>query len=695
MLAHDHSPKPVPAWVARVFGDQQQRRAFKLALIRIIIVMNVVLGAWYMTYRYTSTINWAFWPLALLLIAAETYSFIETLLFSSTMWKLKERGDPPPALGTETVDIFVCCYNEPVEIVRQTVRAAVAIPHPQKTWLLDDGNSPEMRAMAEEEGAGYIVRSDAWRNRSRHAKAGNLNNALFQTQGEFVLVLDADQVPLPTILERTLGYFQDPKVAFVQTPQWFRNVPPGDPYGSEAPLFYGPILQGKDGWNAAFFCGSNAVLRREALMHGGIVTYAVELERRIRLSLRSADRILKQATASITRPDHGRYHATFEQLREAVRRAGQRLDRKDPLQDITWEFQRQVEAAARSIVASDLRQIRDELAGLPGLDPELDLEQQFASLLDEPAALDELTRRETSPIAAIETVRAMIMAIDVDRNDEAMPFSPMSTISVTEDIATAMRLHALGWTSIYHNEVLAEGLAPEDLRTAFSQRLRWAQGNIQVMLQDNPFRMKGLTFGQRIMYLTTVWTYLSGFFTVIYILAPVTYLLFGWMPVNAYSNEFFGHLIPYLLINQLFFQVIGFGMRKWRGAQYSLALFPLWIVAVISAVRSVYFGGNLSFVVTSKTRQATASLRLIRVQLAFMILLVVACVWGLLRVMTGNADAEEARAIIINVLWALYDLAALSILVVAATYRMPKHETDEIELADAAATVRGRAAGLA
>ena len=65
-----------------------------------------------------------------------------------------------------------------------------------------------------------------------------------------------------------------PKVAFVQTPQYFYNVPQDDPFGSQAPLFYGPIQQGKDGWNAAFFCGSNAILRREALFQLGLLTYA-------------------------------------------------------------------------------------------------------------------------------------------------------------------------------------------------------------------------------------------------------------------------------------------------------------------------------------------------------------------------------------------------------------------------------------
>src|SRR5437764_9408991 len=175
-----------------------------------------------------------------------------------------------------------------------------------------------MRAMADAHGAGYIVRSTDWTGHERHAKAGNLNNALLQTQGAFILILDADQIPSPTILDRTLGYFRDPRVAFVQTPQWFYNVPPGDPLGSQAPLFYGPIMQGKDGWNAAFFCGSNAVLRREALMQLGIAYYVRDVERRLRRGLATADRVLRAAEGRLAPADDVRTRTALRALRLAV-----------------------------------------------------------------------------------------------------------------------------------------------------------------------------------------------------------------------------------------------------------------------------------------------------------------------------------------------------------------------------------------
>ncbi len=249
----------------------------RLSLIRLLVVLTAVLGVNYVGWRWLVSVNWSAWPVAVPLVLAETYSLVDALLFGLTMWRLKQRGEAPPPPPGATVDVFITTYNEDVDLVMATARAARDIHYPHQTWILDDGDRPEMRAAAEADGVGYITRSDDWRDRPRHAKAGNLNNALFRTSGEFLLILDADQIPSPDLLDRTLGWFRDEHVALVQTPQWFTNVTDADPLGSQAPLFYGPIQQGKDGWNAAFFCGSNAVLRRDALMQIGVVGYVREV----------------------------------------------------------------------------------------------------------------------------------------------------------------------------------------------------------------------------------------------------------------------------------------------------------------------------------------------------------------------------------------------------------------------------------
>ncbi|MCC6790828.1 MAG: cellulose synthase, partial [Thermomicrobiales bacterium] len=215
-------------------------------------------------------------------------------------------------------------------------------------------------------------------------------------------------------------------------------------------------------------------------------------------------------------------------------------------------------------------------------------------------------------------------------------------------------------------------LAPEDLQSALQQRLRWAQGTIQVMLRENPLVQRGLSAGQKLMYFATMWSYLSGIFAPIYLAAPLLYLFFGLIPVNAYSWDFFGHLVPFLVVNQLFFLFIGWKRPTWRGQQYSLALFPLWIKAVTTAVGSVYFGKKLGFVVTPKTRQGGVSLRLVREQVILMALLAVAIVVGLAKLALGIASDEVP--IIVNIAWATYDLVMLSVVLDAVTYAPPADE---------------------
>jgi cellulose synthase (UDP-forming) len=641
----------------------------------VLIVGNTVAGFIYLFWRWTASLNLDVWPIALALVIAETYSFVGACLFGLAMWRELQRGEPPEPQGA-TADVFITCYNEPVELVRRTVRAALSIPYPHQTYVLDDGNSDAMRTMAGTEGVGYIVRSEDWRGRPRHAKAGNLNNALLQTQGELILMLDADQLPQPSILQRTVGYFRDPRMAFVQTPQPFYNIPPGDPFGSDAPLFYGPIQQGKDGWNAAFFCGSNAVLRRDALMQIGIARYVVELEDRLKRALASADTLLSRAARRLD-PHDATTSTSLSDMRATVAEARSALARREPIQEITWQFQRRAQAIGRGIVAADLARIRAELADIPGIDA-ADLDLSMADDLDDQESLRALTSREMSPLAAIEAVRGLLMAVDVDRGDEAQPVMPMSTISVTEDMATAMRLHARGWKSAYHHEMLACGLAPEDLRSALQQRLRWAQGTIQVMLRENPLVVRGLTLGQRLMYFSTMWSYLSGFTVACYLIAPMLYLFFAWLPIKAYSLEFFARLIPYLVLNQILFIVVGWGLSTWRGQQYSLALFPLWIKAVTTACGNVWFGQPLGFVVTPKTRQAGGALlgrlRLVSVQLASIVLLTFAALWGLARLALGVAP--DGVAVLVNVAWISYDLVMLSVVLDAAIYEPPNDNDD-------------------
>ncbi|GAA1479298.1 glycosyltransferase [Nocardioides aestuarii] len=637
----------------------------RLAVIRVIVVVTAILGINYVVWRWLFSVNWDAWWIAVPLVLAETYSLVDSLLFGLGMWRLRERGPAPAAPEGLTVDVLVTTYNEPLDLVMETARAAQRIRYPHQTWILDDGNRAELRELAEAEGIGVITRSDDWVGMPRHAKAGNLNNALLQTEGEFLMILDADQVALPEILDRTLGYFTDEKMAIVQTPQYFVNVPDSDPLGSQAPLFYGPIQQGKDGWNAAFFCGSNAIIRREALMQLGVSRYAAEVEEGVRRALRTARSVVKEARRTLGADEEAVRQALDEVLHD-IGRARRELDRGTALMDVTYRFQQRVADIRRRLVAADLQALQADLAAIAGLE---ELAGSDATLADvDEDALAQLADREWSPLGAVETVDALIRAIDVDLGGEAQPVMPMATVSVTEDMATCMRVHGLGWRTAYHDEVLALGLAPEDLQTMMTQRLRWAQGTVQVMFRENPLVQQGLSVGQRLMYFSTMWSYLSGFAALVYIAAPVIYLTIGVLPVQAFSVDFFLRLVPFLVVNQLLFWVVADGRPTWRGMQYSLALFPVWIKAFTSAFGNVFLHRPLDFAVTPKERREDTGHRwdLVRPQLVAVGLLLAALAVGGVRLAVGQAPPVGTA---VNMIWVVFDLVIFSVVLQAVRYR--------------------------
>ncbi|HEY0527901.1 MAG TPA: cellulose synthase catalytic subunit, partial [Gemmatimonadaceae bacterium] len=235
-------------------------------------------GLYWIIWRWTSSLNPHAIVFSVLLILAETWGLLNSFLLIATVWKLKYR-DPPPAPKGLKVDVFITNYDEPLEVLRRTAIGARAIKYPHKTYMLDDGKRDEVKAMAAALGIGYIRREG-----NEHAKAGNLNHAFTVTDGEFILQLDADHVPLPNILDRLLGYFVEPDIAFVQSPQDFYNTDSfthvvneeGRTMWEENRIFFSLLQPGKDTWNAAFFCGSCGVLRRKAFDEiGGFSTKTI------------------------------------------------------------------------------------------------------------------------------------------------------------------------------------------------------------------------------------------------------------------------------------------------------------------------------------------------------------------------------------------------------------------------------------
>ncbi|YCI80197.1 glycosyltransferase [Enterobacteriaceae bacterium] len=308
-------PEPLhtPPWMMRLW--------------QVLAVAGLVLGANYIRWRWMESLNmdalWYAVPLAL----AETLAWIGTLLFTINIWQVKDPECPPPPDDINQcllpqdrgdsrppkVDLFIATYSEDVELVRLSIQDALKMTYPAeivyRVHVLDDGRRPEMRAVCEEEGVNYITRDN-----NIGYKAGNIRNGMEHTDGDFLIICDADTRVFPTLLTHTLGYFRDPDVAWVQTPQWFFDLPEGerlhawlkrkaglpgylfgrategifgrltigsDPFFNDPRMFYDVILRRRNWANAAFCCGAASVHRREAVMQAALRSYVFTVEEEI------------------------------------------------------------------------------------------------------------------------------------------------------------------------------------------------------------------------------------------------------------------------------------------------------------------------------------------------------------------------------------------------------------------------------
>lgn len=254
----------------------------------MLMIISLLASCRYMWWRATTTLNLepgASLVFGLLLFAAECYTWLILLLgYLQTLRPLKRRPVALPERIPDwpTVDVFIPTYNEPLKVVRATVFAAQGMDWPQdklRIFILDDGRREQFREFAETVGVGYIIRPDNF-----HAKAGNLNHALTKTSSEFVAIFDCDHIPTRSFLQVCMGWFlKDPKCAMLQTPHHFfspdpfeRNLDTFKRVPNEGELFYGLIQDGNDLWNATFFCGSCAIIRRSPLEEvGGIAIETV------------------------------------------------------------------------------------------------------------------------------------------------------------------------------------------------------------------------------------------------------------------------------------------------------------------------------------------------------------------------------------------------------------------------------------
>jgi len=590
-------PKPIPHSVSREL------------LWQFLATINLVVGAWYIHWRWTESLNYEAVWFSFPLVIAESFAYIGLVLFTFNLWKVKdvEAGSPPTMLNEViessqsfdrkiSVDIFFPSYDEEPELVKLSLLDAKNVRYPHdidiNIHLLDDGDRPEMKALAQEMGINYITR-----NNNIGFKAGNLRNAMEKTSGDFIVICDADTRPFPTILENTLGYFTDFDVAWVQTPQWFFDLPEGkplnehwgkrygilgrylgvgiqkvfgkitvgdDPFVNDPKMFYDVIQRRRNWANASFCCGAGSIHRRDAVMQSALISFGNEL-------------------------------ATSE------------ADEIDKLKKITHE---------EKVDEHVTDMIRNNLA----------------------------------------------------HDTELTPYK----FHVSEDIYTSMVLHSdktRQWKSVMHAKVESKMLSPQDLQTWIVQRFKYAGGTLDIALNDNPIFKKGMSVPQKVMYATTFWSYFGALWNVIFLLSPIIYLFSSVAPVSAYSGDFFKHILPFLILNELAFMVGTWGIAGYPAKASFISFFAVNLKAIYTVIK----GSKISFPTTPKDRQEGNFIHLVWPQILLIILTISALSFAVVNLLfLGNTMDFSANAILTNTFWAANNVLALLGLVKAANWQPEK-----------------------
>ncbi|PVZ82170.1 UDP-forming cellulose synthase catalytic subunit [Serratia sp. S1B] len=511
----------------------------------MLIVLSLTVSCRYMWWRYTSTLNWDD-PLSLifglLLLMAETYAWIVLILgYFQTIWPLHRQPVPmPDDISTwPTVDMMIPTYNEDLSVVKPSVYAALGIDWPKEKlniYILDDGNRPEFKQFAETVGVKYIARPT-----HEHAKAGNINNALRYATGELVTIFDCDHVPTRSYLQLTVGwFFKDKKLAMLQTPHHFfspdpfeRNLGRFRQTPNEGTLFYGLVQDGNDMWDATFFCGSCAILRRSAL---------------------------------------------------------------------------------------------DEIGGI-----------------------------------AVETV--------------------------TEDAHTSLRLHRRGHTSAYIRIPQAAGLATESLSAHVGQRIRWARGMVQIFRLDNPLLGKGLKLVQRLCYVNAMLHFLSGVPRLIFLTAPLAFLLLHAYIIFAPALMIALYVIPHMVHASLTNSRI---QGKYRHSFWSeiYETVMAWYIARPTTV-ALFSPHKGKFNVTAKgglVDQDHVDWAISRPYLILVMFNFAGLLFGFWRLFYGPAN--ETMTVFISLVWVIYNIIILGGAMAVAVEAKQVRQSHRVELSMPAAVVR-------
>ena len=523
-----------------------------------LITLTLMLVSMYSTFRYgwwriNTTIRFFLDPgtewhaldafFIWLLVLAESYAFVILFLgYLQTLWPLRRTPVPLPddPENWPAVDLLIPTYNEPLSVVRYTALAAMNIDWPAdklNVYILDDGKREEFRKFAEDAGIGYMTRDD-----NAHAKAGNINRALERLDAPFVAIFDSDHVPTRSFMQVTLGWFlRDRKLGMLQTPHHFyspdpfeRNLGQFRVIPNEGELFYGIVQDGNDFWNATFFCGSCAVLRRTAL---------------------------------------------------------------------------------------------DEIGGI-----------------------------------AVETV--------------------------TEDAHTSLRMQMNGWNTAYINIPQAAGLATERLSGHVKQRIRWARGMIQILRTDNPLFARGLSAAQRLCYFNAMTHFLYALPRLIFLTAPLIYLILGKTNVPGYWAAILAYAFPHLVLSSLTnSRIQGQHRHSFWNEIYETVLSPYIFLPTMLALLNPKLG---SFNVTAKGGVVNRSFFDTRIAQPFLLMLFLNFCGILMAIpryfviplwpFSLAYDGTHPGTIVMNLIWTVFNIIVLGVATAVAWESQQRRQTVRVAM---------------
>lgn len=562
---------------------QEQSIGMQLAF-EFFATITLMLGAWYLYYRWSSSLNMEALWFAIPLAFAETMMYIGTILVMINFWKLNDTPKQKPPLNMDDVvdqkakeyyqdqkikiDIYIPVFNEDPALVRETIKAAQRV-NKLDSWevgiyLLDDSHNDEMTKMALHEGITQITREG-----KKGRKAGAITHAMDITGGDFIVIIDSDTRLFPNILLNTMGYFRDSDVAWVQTPQWFCDLTQGENLSSRWRAKAGRV--GELSANIVQKCMGKIEVGKDVFANDPKMFFDVIQRRR------------------------NNYNASFCCGATSIHRS-------DALRTVA--SQRWVERVAKA--------------------------------KDQNEAIEELD---------VEYV----------------------AYHTSEDIYTSLLVHAYKdkqYKSVLHPDVESKMLSPLDLLTWSTQRFRYAGGTIDLIKKEfGRFFASGLSLGQKLMYFSTFWSYTGAIWLVILLLAPIIFMFTNIAPVDSYSMDFFIHLIPFLFFNQIALMIATWGVESNRGSQFFIAIFPI----VLNAFWDVLRGKPINFVVTSKVVGDGNFLPLVRIQILFIVLYIVAIAFATLMLLLGERELLTGYAV--NLMWSLYNMIALWAIVKAARYK--------------------------